>query len=658
MLTAQTPQLNFNNDGIPCSELFDDPYFSLANPLEESQHVFLDSTNITGRWKNEHFTIAELGVGFGINFITTFNAWRNCRFSGQHLHYISIEKYPVQPGDLARCYKQLAIPATLTSYLLEHYPPPIQGFHRIAFDQHNMTLTLILGEALDCLKQCTFSADAWYLDGFSPSKNAALWTNDIAREVFRLTCNGGTLSTYSSASDVRKSFASAGFEIEKKPGYGKKREMLVGIVTNKPAPSPYQLKDKSWFISQPVKTQHKLVIGAGMTGAAMSAALAKRGWQVTIVDKHASPASEASGNANAILMPRLSADHDYQSQLTLLGYLYSLRYLNDLKKYSDSFDWHQCGAIQIPRDAAQWKRMQLIASQENLPESLLQPVSQQLASKLANCTVAGDGWYFPLAGWLPPKQLCLTLIEQYPEEIHFLANTEICSLEKQHSQWHAYNQHKQKVCSADTVIIANAMGINQFQQTHWCKLHPKRGQISLLPEQQCNIHPNKIVCADAYITPVIDSHYVLGATFVTKDTSIEIRPSEHEENLRKLKKIIPSYHCENTQALGGRAGIRAVSADRLPIVGQVAEETSFNTLFKDAALGATHHTYPTPNYHEGMYLASGFGSRGLAWIPLCTEALACQINNEPNPLSNHLLNAIHPNRILMKNLVKRVQSPA
>ena len=658
MLTVQTPQLNFNNDGIPCSKLFGDPYFSLVNPLKESQYVFLDSTNIVQRWKNPSFTIAELGFGFGINFITTLNAWREHHRPEQHLHYISIEKYPVQPADLSQCYQRLNIPSALTEHLLEHYPLPVQGFHRIEYNQYNLTLTLVFGEALDCLEQCNFVADAWFLDGFSPNKNKALWTNDIAKQVCRLTRKSGTLSTYSAASEVRKSFSNAGFTLEKKPGYGKKREMLAGTLTNKTFAKEYLLKDKSWLISNSINTKHKhaLVIGAGMTGAAMSNALAKRGWQVTLVDKNSTIASEASGNANAILMPRLSVDHDSQSQLTLLGFLYSLRYLNNLEKNSDIFNWHQCGAIQIPRDDAQWKRMQLIASQENIPPQLLQTVNQAQASELTNCTVAHDGWHLPLAGWLSPEEFCAALIKQYSEDIFFKANTEICSVEKHGSQWIAYDPDKQEMCSADIVVIANAMAANQFTQTRWCQLHPKRGQISLIPEQACNIQPIRIVCSDAYITPTINSHYVAGATFVTADSSTEIRQSEHEENMHKVIKMIPDYHYDGSQALGGRSGIRAVSADRLPIVGPVTEETSFNTMYHDAALGSTHHKYPTPQYHDGLYLASGFGSRGLAWIPLCTEALACLINDEPNPISKDLLNAIHPNRILMKNLVKRVQS--
>jgi tRNA 5-methylaminomethyl-2-thiouridine biosynthesis bifunctional protein len=657
MLTVQTPQLNFNSEGIPCSALFGDAYFSLVNPLEESQYVFLDSTNIPKRWQNKHFTIAELGFGFGINFVTTAKNWIDQHYTDNQLHYISIEKYPVQPTDLIKCYQHLNISSHITERLLDQYPIPVTGFHRLELHELNITLTLIFGDAIEWLEQCDFKADAWFLDGFAPDKNEALWSDEIAKHVNRLTKLGGTLSTYSAASNVKKSFSSAGFKISKHSGYGKKREMLTGTLTHNQETHAYQLKDKSWLFNHPLKVNHKtaLVIGAGMAGTAMSAALAKRGWQITMVDKNTSLASEGSGNSNAILMPRLSVDHDLQSQLTLLGYLYSLRYFNSIQAFSDEFIWQQCGAIQIPRDEAQWKRMQLIASQENIPESLLQTVNQQQASALAGCPVASDGWHLPLSGWLSPSQLCTAIMKQYPSNIIFQSNTNISSIEKQDRQWVAYDKYNHEVCHAEIAIIANAYSANQFAQTNWCQLHPKRGQISLIPENDCNIKPSKIVCADAYITPPVNSQYVVGATFVTADTSTDLRQSEHKENLMKLKRMIPSYTGMDIKTLGGRAGIRAVSSDRLPIVGPVADEISFNDIYKDAALGSTHRHYPPPNYHDGLFLASGFGSRGLAWIPLCVEALTCLINNEPSPLSKNLLNAIHPSRILMKNLVKRVQ---
>ncbi len=658
MLTVKAPQLNFNSDGIPCSDLFADPYFSLVNPLEESQHVFLNSSNIAQRWENKNFTIAELGFGFGINFITTLNAWREQSRANQRLHYISFEKHPVQLPDLVKCYQHLNILPALSEPLIKHYPLPIEGFHRIEINEFNISLTLIFGDATDYLKECDFTADAWYLDGFAPNKNPALWTEEIANQVHRLTKVNGTFSTYSAASEVKRCFSLAGFHLNKQSGYGKKREMLVGQRKQADEKLLFPLKRRSWLLNSKTHTKEKraMVIGGGLAGCAISAALAKRGWQVTIIEKNNALASEASGNPNAILMPRLSVDHDVQSQLTLMGFLFTVRYLSQLQDSSDQFNWHQCGAIQIPRDNLQWQRMKEITSQESIPEELLHKISKMEASLLSGCEISHDGWHIPSAGWLDPAMFCQTIINQQSHKVNTIFNTEVQNIKNNNGRWTTYNNNEQEIYSADTLIIANAFTAKQFHQTHWCELHAKRGQITLIPNESCNTNPVKVVCADAYITPSTTDKIVLGASFISGETNIDIRPQEHEDNIAKIQKIIPTFNIQNTNHLDGRAAIRAVSSDRLPIVGPVASQEEFDIDFKNAALGSVRNKYPMPQYLKGLYLATGFGSRGLTWIPLCMESLASTLNNEPNPLGKNLRDAIHPNRFLMKNLVKRVQS--
>lgn len=657
MLTVQPPQLNFNDEGIPCSEYFDDPYFSLANPLEESRHVFLNSTNILDRWKNNHFTIGELGFGFGINFLVTAQA-RIDQDSSHRLHFISIEKHPVDPSDLAKFYQQLKIKHPLVKQLINHYPPAVQGHHRIHFQEYNISLTLIFGDASNCLQDCDFKVDAWYLDGFAPNKNPELWNMKVANEIYRLTKTHGTFSTYSAARNVNDNFTQAGFKISKKPGYGKKREMIIGQRINKTQNHQYSLNKKSWLQNPPSEIRKKqvLVIGAGMAGCAVSAALAQRGWHVTIIERNTSLASEASGNPNAVLMPRLSVDHDIQSQLTLSGFLYTTRLLNQLQSLSDSFSWQQCGAIQVPRDEAQWQRMLTIASQEKIPAALFQEINKHTASQLSQCEIAHDGWHIPEAGLLHPKEFCHALIEQYRNHIKIIFNSEVSSIKSENNKWAACDDNENEIYSADALVIANAYSANQFKQSHWNKLHAKRGQITFIPEVESNTHPSKIICADAYITPSTNNNIILGASFITGEIDIDIRQKEHDENVAKIKKILPSFTIKHPNQLQGRAAIRAVSGDRLPIVGPIAKQAEFDRDFYHAALGSVREKYSIPHYYQNLYIASGFGSRGLAWIPLCSEVLACIMNNEPSPISKHLMEAIHPNRFLMKNLIKSVQS--
>lgn len=656
MLTVTPAQIVIDQNGIPHSKQYDDTYFSSAGGAEECQHVFLDGNDFQSRIRNTaQFTVAEIGFGTGINFLTTANVWRNYRQNNAKLHYISIEKHPITVSNLRTFYAKLNKTFFHTEDFLSLYPLPVSGSHRIDFEQSGISLTLIFADALAALKEADFLADAWFLDGFAPSKNPELWTKDIAVEIFQLTKNKGTFASYTAAAKVKDSFSSAGFIISKQKGFSNKRDMLTGIRA-KDFDHQFSIKEKSWFFNKAYNSpnKHALIIGGGLAGTTVCAALANRNWHVTVIDRHSTLAAEASGNANAILMPRLSVDHDRQAQLTLQGYFYSLRYLHKLETNTKENLWHPCGVIQIPRDQAQWQRMQTITSQEKLPDKLLQTVSKQEASDLCGCSLAHAGWYFPSAGWVVPKLMCDAILKQH-ENIKFKSGEEIAALENHNGIWHALNNDGTIVEKADVVIIANALSAANLEQTHWCKLYPKRGQITLIPEHASNIQPKKIICADAYITPLLDHHLVAGASFISNDTEIDIRAEEHRQNLQKIQNIIPGFLPPQADSLNGRAAIRAASADRLPIVGPVAKAKSFKQNFIKAALGANNIRYSAPEYFDGLYIASGFGSRGMAWIPICAEALACIINNEPKPLSQSLSNAIHPNRILMKQLIKSVQ---
>ena len=388
-----------------------------------------------------------------------------------------------------------------------------------------------------------------------------------------------------------------------------------------------------------------------MAGFCTAAALAKRGWQCIIIEREAAPARAGSGNQNAILMPRLSVDHDIQSQLTLQGFLFSRQLFQQLDQNQNSILWHGCGAIQIARDATQAERMQQIVTQENIPEQLIQVISQEQACALSNCQLNAGGWYIPLAGWIVPSQLCQALQAQYPEQIKFIGGENITRLAAHDQGWQVRSQDR-TIAVAEHVILANANAITQFQQSQWCQLHAKRGQLTHIPCARSHVHPQTIVCADIYLTPAVNQHYILGASFISDDDSTTLRASEHQENLTRLKKIMPEA-ATSVDDVSGRAAVRAVGPDRLPVVGPIARQKQFQHDFQAAAGGNTRTHYPLPEYYQGLYVASGFGSRGLAWIPLCAEALASILNDEPSPLSRSVLQALHPNRILMKQLVSQ-----
>jgi tRNA U34 5-methylaminomethyl-2-thiouridine-forming methyltransferase MnmC len=227
----------------PRSVQFDDPYFARENGRAETRHVFLAGNGLPERWQQrDTFTIAELGFGTGLNFLETLATFTRAPGECRHLTYASYERYPISSEDLRRAIKPWPDLSQYLDQLLIHWPPASTDTHlRVPFE--NATLTLFLGDAAMHLlpsddsqgagitetpSKNNFVADAWYLDGFSPAKNADLWGLDLMQAVYRKTAAGGTFSTYTAAGWVRRNLLAAGFEVHKVPGYGRKRERLAG----------------------------------------------------------------------------------------------------------------------------------------------------------------------------------------------------------------------------------------------------------------------------------------------------------------------------------------------------------------------------------------------------------------------------------------------
>ncbi len=206
------------------SDFFHDIYFSKRNGLEEKKFVFLEPNKIKERLnKSKHFVIGELGFGAGLNFLATWNILNNFGLKDCVLDYISIEAFPLENLVLKKTHSLFPEVESLSKKLLESLPPLWPGIHKLHFNEGKLCLTLIYGDAIEVLKSSTFLADAWYFDGFNPKTNPKMWSLDLFNEVKRLTNRGGTFSSFSSSSNVKKNIIEAGFELNSIPGYLNKR---------------------------------------------------------------------------------------------------------------------------------------------------------------------------------------------------------------------------------------------------------------------------------------------------------------------------------------------------------------------------------------------------------------------------------------------------
>ena len=219
MTKHQHPDLDWNGN-VPVARRFDDPYFSLSDGLAETRHVFLDGNGLPGRF-GQGFHIAELGFGTGLNALVALAAWREAGIDGPLL-FTTFERFPMAAEDMARA---LAVYPGVRAEAQPILTAVAVGKTRI--DRPDPTCDIVVGDARRTLPGWPGRADAWFLDGFSPAKNPELWEPALLAQVARHTRPGGTAATYSAAGHVRRALEAAGFTVERRPGFGRKRHMTA-----------------------------------------------------------------------------------------------------------------------------------------------------------------------------------------------------------------------------------------------------------------------------------------------------------------------------------------------------------------------------------------------------------------------------------------------
>ncbi|HEY8084097.1 MAG TPA: bifunctional tRNA (5-methylaminomethyl-2-thiouridine)(34)-methyltransferase MnmD/FAD-dependent 5-carboxymethylaminomethyl-2-thiouridine(34) oxidoreductase MnmC, partial [Methylophilaceae bacterium] len=403
-------------DGQPYSSRFGDVYFSRASGLEETLYVFLQQNRLQQRFtdlQRPHFTIAETGFGTGLNFLCAWRLWNEYAPDHVRLHFVSTELYPLSPQELSQALALWPELKPLAEQLLAQYRNLIPGFNHLTFGK--IKLTLLIGYSSDTLPQVTGLVDAWFLDGFSPAKNPDMWDGKLLREIARLSHAGTTFATFTSAAAVRRGLVEVGFEVEKIQGFASKREMLRGRFTGKPA-------------LPPLADRRAIVIGGGIAGSSTAYSLAQRGFKVTLVERHGHLAAEASGNAQAVIYPRLSGHDIALSRIAIAGFLYTIGLLKALLPQGQ--DWSQCGLLQLAFNSREAKRCEEVLARGL---SLVDEVSAEQASVIAGIALSEGGMYFAEGGWLHPPALCRALVAH--ENIRTVTSTEALHLQRYMDYW-------------------------------------------------------------------------------------------------------------------------------------------------------------------------------------------------------------------------------
>jgi len=646
-------------DGQPVSVAFGDVYFSRSSGLEETRHVFLRHNQLAERFAalppDGQFSIGETGFGTGLNFLCAWQHFLQHAPATARLHFISAEKYPLTAQDLGQALALWPELASQAQQLLRQYDVLSSGWHRFVLEGGRIILTLLVGDVLEVLPQLDARIDAWFLDGFAPSKNPDMWQPALFQAMASLSAADATFATFTCAGFVRRGLKEAGFSVSKVAGHGQKREMSCGRLVTAPA----QPWTPPWYArpaAQPGQERSAIVVGGGIAGASTAYSLAQRGWQVTLVERLPQLAQAASGNPQGVLYTKLSPHFTPLTRLVLSGYAYSLRLLHQLLEQGDD-SWRACGVLQLAQDDKEAARQAQLAA-TGLPDGLLRLVSQQEASAIAGLPLPAGGLFFPQGGWLNPPSLVHALCSH--PNIQLRTSSTVLELDWNPLEqcWLASNENG-PLAMGSAVILAAAADTARFDSTSHLPLKAIRGQVSTVAATVASSQLQTVLCGEGYISPARQQQHCLGATFKFEADNLLPNEAEHQENLDMLAGLAPAMHQAvgaaelKLQAIGGRAAYRCTSPDYLPLIGPVTDRRQFAECYRELANDATLKLDSASPWISGLYVNTAHGSRGMITAPLSGEILAAYLDNEAAPLPQALMQAVHPSRFLLRKLIRK-----
>ncbi|MFT4809624.1 MAG: tRNA 5-methylaminomethyl-2-thiouridine biosynthesis bifunctional protein [Arenicella sp.] len=667
-LTISNAKIRFNKNGTPYATHFEDLYFSDSQGFDETTHVFVKNSKLLQRWENWHeqqFVIAETGFGTGLNVLVTmlhFDTFNQEKSSQQincpnfRLHFISIEKFPISHADLTKALSLYPELAQYSHALLEQYPIAVAGCHRLTFLGGKVILDLWLGDVHDVLPKIENKPqgliDTWFLDGFAPSKNPDMWTQGLYEYMALLAKDNCHFATFTAAGHVKRGIREAGFKVQKQPAHGLKKDMLVGSIDK----SADTLSRLPYYMRRPATINNKkpkiAIIGGGLAAANCAYSLSKRGLKSTLFCQDNALAEGASGNAQGGFYPQLNAEAGHASQIHALSFNYASKLYRQLSNQGIHYSHQWCGTFQIAFTDKVVGRYRKLVENKTWPDALIHWIDEQQATKIANVDLPYPGLYIPLGGWIHLPELVAGLVKAADSTVAI--NQQLASLERMNGSWQL-NWQDGSQSDADIVIMATGSDSADCQQMSELPFRLVRGQVEAINSQNELANLSTVLCHKGYLTPAWQGSHAMGSTYVKDDKKRDYRLSEQKTNLTMHQQALSKcdWIDEIQPTTLGRAAIRCSTPDHLPMVGAVPDSKiqleQYQDLYK--ALPAKH--YPQPINHTNLFMLCGLGSRGLTTAPLCAEILASQILNEPLPLSNNLLDALNPNRFLVRGLIRR-----
>jgi tRNA 5-methylaminomethyl-2-thiouridine biosynthesis bifunctional protein len=640
--------LELDAEGVPVSRRFGDRYHPRSGALQQAAHVFLEGNGLPARWRGrEQFAILETGFGLGNNFLATLDAWRADPGRPARLHFVSIEQHPFSRADLARAHATSPL-RDLADELVRAWPPLTPDLHRLDFADGKVELLLAFGDVAAWLPALEARIDAFYLDGFAPDRNPAMWQPRVFKALARLAHPGATAATWSVARGVRDGLAEAGFAVERAPGSGGKREITLARF----APRFEPRRAPSRLAPAPVAgdARHAIVVGAGLAGCAVAMALAEQGWTSTLLERLPTIGAATSGNRagvfHGIVNPQDGAHARFNRSAALHASI-AVRRAIELDAVAG-----QCAGVLRMEARAGVADMQASIARLGLPPAYVQALGADEATRLAGLPLAAPAWFYPGAGWVAPAAFAASLLGRAGSRASLRTGVEVAALRRARKLWQLLDPAGGVIGEAAVVVLANALDAPRlFGAPDW-PLRAVRGQTSELAVATPGLLlPRLPLTGNGYVLPALPGGIALfGATSHPDDADPNLRVADQLHNLAQLARLTGSVP-RGDLSLVGRVGWRCVTSDRLPAIGAVPDAE---------AIAAQ----PAPRLDQarfvprkpGLYVFTALASRGITWAVLGARTLAALVAAAPCPLDASLLDAVDAGRFASREARRRCQS--
>ncbi|MEO8281728.1 MAG: FAD-dependent 5-carboxymethylaminomethyl-2-thiouridine(34) oxidoreductase MnmC [Ideonella sp.] len=614
---------------------------------------------LSARWaERDRFVVLETAFGVGSRFLAIWAAWRADPRRCRSLHFIAIEAQPPDADALRRTEHDSETQA-LAIELIAAWPALTPNLHSLDFDDGRVHLLLIVNDLRNGLRELVAEVDAFWLDRAMIGAPGEVWQPRLCKRLARLAAPNATLSSVSADPELVAGLRSAGFEMTVQPN------STLGKFAPRFGPSRPPARRTAAASS----SRDAVIIGAGLAGCATAAALAAQGWTVTLIDRHPEPATEASGNSAGVFHGVVHAHDGHHARFNRAAALQASRTFGRMLEGARPKDAQSQaalgsvdgsvdglvvgsvdGLVRLGSRLADLASMTELLLERRLPPGFVQALDAAQASRLAGVALADAAWFYPTAGWMRPRWLARSWLDEAARACTFVGGVEVQTLRNIDDRWVLLDRHDAPIANAANLVLANAGGAQRLlaglatAPIDW-PLQSVRGQSSRIALDACLRAPKLPLSGAGYVLPTVDGSLVFGATAQADDADPAVRNSDHLENavrLAQLSRDFGSVQHLPPGAFEGRTAWRCVAADRLPLIGAVPDAW---------AGGSNEGAWDQPRFvprRSGLFMFTALGSRGITWSPLGAQVLASMMTGAPIPLEASLLDAIDPARFLSR----------